>query len=81
LVLLGLELRSIMGYLAGAHPAPWLAVAAAAVLAAAAAIRLGRELAVSPLVGSCPDGRFGAIITQETWKGISPTVPAAGLSG
>jgi len=39
------------------------------------------ELAVSPLVGSCPDGRFGAIITQETWKGISPTVPAAGLSG
>jgi Na+/H+ antiporter len=53
-VLLGLELRSIVGHLAGAHSAPWLAVAAAAVVAAVIAIRLGWELAVSTLARFLP---------------------------
>jgi monovalent cation/hydrogen antiporter len=53
-VLLGLELRSIVGDLPGAHPASWLAGAAAAVVAAAIAIRLGWELALSPLARFLP---------------------------
>jgi CPA1 family monovalent cation:H+ antiporter len=53
-VLLGLELRSIVGHVSGAHPAPWLAAAAAAVVAAAIAIRLGWELAISPLARFLP---------------------------
>lgn len=53
-VLLGLDLRSVVGHLSGAHPAPSLAVAAAAVVAAVIAIRLGWELVVSPLVRFLP---------------------------
>jgi monovalent cation/hydrogen antiporter len=56
-VLLGLELRPIVGHLSGAHPAPWLAVAAAAVVAAVIVIRLGWELALLPLVRFRPGPR------------------------
>src|SRR6516164_6680357 len=56
-VLLGLELRSIVGHLSSAHGAAWLAGAGAAVVAAVIAIRMGWELVVSPLARFLPGRR------------------------
>jgi CPA1 family monovalent cation:H+ antiporter len=53
-VLVGLELRSIVGHLSSTHGAAWLAGAGAAVVAAVIAIRLGWELAVLPLARFLP---------------------------
>jgi Na+/H+ antiporter len=61
-VLLGLDLRSVVGHLSGAHPAPSLAVAAAAVVAAVIAIRLGWELVVSPLVRFLPGPHLAFVL-------------------
>ena len=47
-VLLGLELRSVVGHLSNRHSVPWLAGAAAAVVAAVILIRLAWELLASP---------------------------------
>ena len=60
-VLLGLELRSIVDDLSGAHSVPWLAGAAAAVLAAVIAIRLSWELIVSPLIRFLPERHSGFV--------------------
>jgi CPA1 family monovalent cation:H+ antiporter len=65
-VLLGLELRSLAGHLPGAHPAPMLAGAAAAVVAVVVAVRLGWELAVSPLTRFLPGP--GAAFVRNPWR-------------
>lgn len=65
-VLLGLELRSIVDDLSGAHSVPWLIGAAAAVVAAAIAIRLGWELVVSPLSRFLPV-RHSAYV-RNSWR-------------
>jgi CPA1 family monovalent cation:H+ antiporter len=65
-VLLGLELRSIVGHLSGAHSVPWLAGASAAVVAAVVVIRLAWELLVSPLIGFLP-GRHSAFV-RNPWR-------------
>jgi Na+/H+ antiporter len=53
-VLLGLELRSVVGHLSNRHSLLWLAGAAAAVVAAVIVIRLAWELLVSPLLAFLP---------------------------
>jgi len=53
-VLLGLELRSIVDHLPGAHPVSMLAGASAAVVATVVVVRLGWELLVSPLARFLP---------------------------
>ncbi len=53
-VLLGLELRSIVDHLPGAHPAAMLAGASAAVVATVIVVRLGWELLVAPLARFLP---------------------------
>jgi len=60
-VLVGLELRSIVGHLSSAHGAAWLAGASAAVVAVVIAIRLGWELVVSPLARFLP-GRLSGFV-------------------
>jgi CPA1 family monovalent cation:H+ antiporter len=53
-VLLGLELRSIVDHLPGAHSVPLLAGASAAVVATVVLVRLAWELLVSPLARFLP---------------------------
>jgi monovalent cation/hydrogen antiporter len=65
-VLLGLELRSVVGYLSNRHSIPWLAGAAAAVVAAVILIRLAWELLVSPLLKYLP-GRHSSYVTNP-WR-------------
>jgi len=65
-VLLGLELRSILGDLSSVEPASRLAAAAAAVVAAVVAIRLAWELVVSPL-GQFLPGRH-AVFVRNPWR-------------
>jgi Na+/H+ antiporter len=65
-VLLGLELRSILGNLSGSDSVPRLAGASAAVVIAVIVIRLGWELAVSPLGRFLP-GRH-AVFVRNPWR-------------
>jgi Na+/H+ antiporter len=65
-VLLGLELRSIVDHLPGAHPVATLAGASAAVVAAVVVIRLGWELLVSPLARFLP-GPHPAFV-RNPWR-------------
>jgi Na+/H+ antiporter len=65
-VLLGLELRSVVSHLSGAHSAAWLAGAAAAEVAAVIAIRMGWELVVSPLLRFLPGRHSGYI--RNPWR-------------
>lgn len=48
-VLLGLEMRSVVGHLSKSYSIAWLAGAAAAVVAVVVCVRMGWELIVSPL--------------------------------
>jgi CPA1 family monovalent cation:H+ antiporter len=65
-VLLGLELRAIVGDLSGAHSWPWLIGSAAAVVGAAIVIRLAWELIVSPLIRFLP-GRHSSYV-RNPWR-------------
>jgi CPA1 family monovalent cation:H+ antiporter len=65
-VLLGLELRSVVGHLSDRHTVPWLAGAAAAVVAAVILIRLAWELVVSPLLTFLP-GRHSDYV-RNPWR-------------
>ncbi|MBO0805164.1 MAG: Na+/H+ antiporter [Nocardiopsaceae bacterium] len=65
-VLLGLELRSVVGHLSDAHSILWLAGAAAALVAAVIAIRMAWELAVSPLLRFLPGRHSGYI--RNPWR-------------
>jgi len=65
-VLLGLELRSVVGHLSTRHSVAWLAGAAAAVVAAVIVIRLAWELVVSPLLRYLP-GRHSAYV-RNPWR-------------
>jgi CPA1 family monovalent cation:H+ antiporter len=65
-VLLGLELRSVVGFLSNRHSIPWLAGAAAAVVAAVIVIRMAWELLVSPLLKYLP-GRHSSYV-RNPWR-------------
>jgi len=65
-VLLGLELRSVVGHLSDRHSVAWLAGAAAAVVAAVIVIRLAWELLVSPLLTFLP-GRHSKYV-RNPWR-------------
>jgi Na+/H+ antiporter len=65
-VLLGLELRSVVGHLSNRHSVAWLAGAAAAVVAAVIVIRLAWELLVSPLLTFLP-GRHSKYV-RNPWR-------------
>jgi Na+/H+ antiporter len=65
-VLLGLELRSVVGHLADRHPVAWLAGAAAAVVASVILIRLAWELLVSPLLRFLPGRHSGYV--RNPWR-------------
>ena len=65
-VLLGLELRSVVGDLSGSHSAAWLAAAAAVVVAVVIAVRLAWELLVSPLIGLLPGRHSGYV--RNPWR-------------
>ena len=65
-VLLGLELRSIVDHLPGAHTVPTLAGASAAVVATVIGIRLAWELLVSPLARFLP-GPHPAFV-RNPWR-------------
>jgi Na+/H+ antiporter len=65
-VLLGLELRSTVDHLSGAHTVPTLAAASAAVVAVVIAVRLGWELLVSPLARFLP-GPHPAFV-RNPWR-------------
>jgi Na+/H+ antiporter len=65
-VLLGLELRSVVGELSDDHSIAWLAGAAAATTAAVIAIRLIWELTVAPLIRYIP-GRHANYV-RNPWR-------------
>ena len=65
-VLLGLDLRTIVEHLSGVHTVPWLMGAAAAVVAATIATRLGWELVVSPLSRLLP--LPGSAFVRNPWR-------------
>jgi Na+/H+ antiporter len=65
-VLLGLELRSVVDHLSHRHSVPWLAGAAAAVVAAVIVIRLAWELLVSPLLKFLPGRHSGYV--RNPWR-------------
>jgi monovalent cation/hydrogen antiporter len=65
-VLLGLELRSLVDHLPGAHTVPTLAGASAAVVAAVIGIRLAWELLASPLARFLP-GPHPAFV-RNPWR-------------
>jgi monovalent cation/hydrogen antiporter len=65
-VLLGLELRAVIGHLSGAHSALWLAGAAAAEVAAVIVIRMAWELVVSPLIRFLPGRHSGYV--RNPWR-------------
>jgi len=65
-VLLGLELRSVVGHLSDRHSAAWLAAAAAAVVAVVIVIRLAWELLVSPLLTFLP-GKHSEYV-RNPWR-------------
>src|SRR3984957_437332 len=65
-VLLGLELRSVVGDLSGSHSAAWLAAAAAVVVAVVIAVRLAWELLGSPLIGLLPGRHSGYV--RNPWR-------------
>ena len=77
-VLLGLELRSIVGHLSSAHGAAWLAGAGAAVVAAVIAIRMGWELVVSPLARFLP-GRLPTFVRNPLRQRV--VIGWAGMRG
>jgi NhaP-type Na+/H+ or K+/H+ antiporter len=65
-VLLGLELRAVVGHLSDSYSVAWLAGAAAAEVAVVIAIRMGWELIVSPLIAFLP-GRHSAYV-RNPWR-------------
>jgi Na+/H+ antiporter len=65
-VLLGLELRSVVGHLSKGYSVGWLAGAAAAVVAAVVVIRMGWELIVSPLIRFLPGRHSGYV--RNPWR-------------
>jgi len=65
-VLLGLELRSVVGHLSNSHSVAWLAGASAAVVAAVIVIRLSWELLVSPVLTFLP-GRHSKYV-RNPWR-------------
>jgi len=82
-VLVGLELRSIVGHLSGEHGVAWLAGAAAAVVAVVIAIRLGWELIVPPLARFLP-GRLSTFVRNPLrqrlvigWAGMRGAISLA----
>jgi Na+/H+ antiporter len=82
-VLVGLELRSIVGHLSSTHGAAWLAGASAAVVAVVIAIRLGWELVVSPLARFLP-GRLSGFVRNPLrqrlvigWAGMRGAISLA----
>jgi Na+/H+ antiporter len=82
-VLVGLELRSIVGHLSSTHGAAWLAGAGAAVVAAVIAIRLGWELVVAPLARFLP-GRLSTFVRNPLrqrlvigWAGMRGAISLA----
>ena len=77
-VLLGLELRSIVGHLSSAHTTAWLAGASAAVVAVVIAIRLGWELVVSPLARFLP-GRLPEFVRNPLQQRV--VIGWAGMRG
>jgi CPA1 family monovalent cation:H+ antiporter len=65
-VLLGLELRSVVGHLAGSHSVAWLAGAAAAEVAVVIVIRMVWELISSPLLRRLPGRHTGYV--RNPWR-------------
>jgi Na+/H+ antiporter len=65
-VLLGLELRSVVGHLSGSYSVGWLAGAAAAEVAAVIVIRMAWELIVSPLIRFLPGRHSGYV--RNPWR-------------
>jgi monovalent cation/hydrogen antiporter len=65
-VLLGLELRWVVDHLSTTASVPWLAGAAAAVVAAVIGIRMAWELGVSPLIRFLP-GRHSQFV-RNPWR-------------
>jgi monovalent cation/hydrogen antiporter len=65
-VLLGLELRAVVGDLSGSYSVAWLAGAAAAVVAVVIAIRMAWELVMSPLLRFLPGRHSGYI--RNPWR-------------
>jgi Na+/H+ antiporter len=65
-VLLGLELRAVVGHLSGSYSVGWLAGAAAAEVAAVIVIRMAWELIVSPLISFLP-GRHSQYV-RNPWR-------------
>jgi len=65
-VLLGLELRTVVGDLRSGYSVAWLAGAAAAVVAAVIAIRMAWELIVSPLIKFLPGRHSGYV--RNPWR-------------
>jgi CPA1 family monovalent cation:H+ antiporter len=65
-VLLGFELREVVGHLSNGKSVAWLAGASAALVAAVIAIRMAWELIVSPLLALLP-GKHSAYI-RNPWR-------------
>jgi monovalent cation/hydrogen antiporter len=65
-VLLGLELRAVVGHLSDSYSIGWLAGAAAAVVAAVIGIRMAWELIVSPLIRFLPGRHSGYV--RNPWR-------------
>ncbi|HEX6451588.1 MAG TPA: Na+/H+ antiporter, partial [Trebonia sp.] len=65
-VLLGLELRTVVGHLSSTYSVAWLAGAAAAEVAAVIAIRMAWELVMSPLLRYLPGRHSGYI--RNPWR-------------
>jgi Na+/H+ antiporter len=65
-VLLGLELRAVVGHLSDSYSIAWLAGSAAAVVAAVIGIRMAWELVVSPLIRFLPGRHSGYV--RNPWR-------------
>jgi CPA1 family monovalent cation:H+ antiporter len=65
-VLLGFELRTVLGHLSGEHSTGWLAGASAALVATVIGIRMAWELIVSPLWAFVP-GRHSSYV-RNPWR-------------
>jgi CPA1 family monovalent cation:H+ antiporter len=65
-VLLGLELRSVVGHLSRGYSVGWLAGSAALLVAVVVGIRMGWELIVSPLMRFIPGRHSGYV--RNPWR-------------
>jgi len=65
-VLLGLELRAVVGHLSRGYSVAWLAGAAAAVVAVTIGVRLAWELMISPLIRFIPGKHSGYV--RNPWR-------------